>query len=225
MRDAIIDFETYRWEKEVFNEILAKKLEEVKAPGNYKKPEAIQKYLDEEKPRVEAAFREKAALDPLTGRLLAASIAVERAEPGDTIDDRWDFYFILAKTEDEEATLIGEVDKKLSESRAGRIVSFYGRDFDIPFYVGRAIINNVPLKFAMPSYKYDKMHADMQDALPKGRLDYWLCATGFQRKEGSGADIDGWVKEENWDAIQKYCLDIKGAAALWERIRRVVRFK
>jgi len=225
MHDAIIDFETYRWETELFKEMLAKKLEEVKAPGNYKKSDSIQKFLDDEKPRVEAAFREKAATNPLTGRLLAASIAVEKADPGETLDDRWEFFFFLAKTGEEEAGLIEQVDKTLAGSRAGRIVSFCGRDFDIPFYVGRSIINNVGLKFAMPSYKFDKMHADMQDALPKGKLDYWLAATGSDRKEGSGADIDGWVKEENWDAIQRYCLDIRGAAALWERIRRVVRFK
>ncbi len=225
MRDAIIDFETYRWETDVFDEMLAKKLEKIKAPGNYTKPDSIKKFLEAERPRVEATFRDKAALNPLTGRLLVASIAVEKADPGETLDDRWEFYFLLAKTDEEEAGLIEKVDSILAESRTGRIVTFYGRDFDIPFYIGRAIINNVGLKFSMPSYKFDKMHADMQDALPKGKLDFWLSATGGDRKEGSGADIDIWVKEENWDAIERYCQDIRGTAVLWERIRRVVRFK
>lgn len=222
---VILDFETYRWEGELFKELLKEAVDDVRAPGNYKKQESIDKYLEEERPRIAQAFQEKAALDPLTGRLLAASIAVEKFEPtgSDTLDDRWDFHFFLARDDHAEFKLIHDVDAVLAETKPKKLVTFSGRDFDIPFYTGRALINDIPLQFQMPSYKYDRIHFDMRDALPKGPLDHWFRAALGEKKEGSGKMVDGWVKEGNWDALERYCQDIRLAAALWERLRDVVR--
>ena len=230
MSDVILDFETYRWEGDLFQEMLKDALAAVKAPGNYKKEEAISKYLAQEKPKVEKEFREKAALDPLTGRLLAASMAVEQFDPVDpdatkTLEGRWAFHYFLARDEAAEATLIGRVDEMLAAVKPRRIITFSGRNFDIPFYTGRAIIKGVALRYKMPSYRYDQMHFDMRDVLPKGMLDYWFRAVLGQQKEGSGKQVNEWVDEGDWDSLEKYCEDIKLAAALWERMRNVVRVK
>lgn len=228
---VILDFETYRWEGELFEQMLKDTVDAVEAPGNYKKEESIKKYLDEERPKVADAFRQKAALSPLTGRLLVASLAIEKFDPEaqeaaiadpDNLDSRWDFKFFLAKTDDEEKELIRQVDDLLDDQKPKLLVTFSGRDFDIPFFIGRALINNMALRWPMPSYKYDRRHFDMRDAIPKGPLDHWLRAVLGEPKAGSGADVDGWVKEENWDALFNYCQDIRSAAALWERIRNVV---
>lgn len=225
---VILDFETYRWEGELFEELVEEKKAAVSPPKSLKKKESIEKWKKEEldgaKEKAAEEFRAKAALDPLTGRLLAASLAVEKFEPAgsETLDDRWDFHFFLAREDQAEFKLIHDVDAILAEAKPKKLVTFSGRDFDIPFYTGRAIINDIPLQFTMPSYKYDRMHFDMRDALPNGPLDYWFRAALGEKKKGSGKMVDGWVKEGNWDALEAYCQDIRLAATLWERVRNVV---
>jgi len=231
MRDVILDFETYRWGGDLFEDLLKDTVAGVTAPGNYKKKESIEKYLKEERIVVAENFREKAATNPLTGRLLAASLAVERYAPDreassvgiEELDGRWEFHYLLAKTDEEEVDLIKKVDMILAEIKPRKVVTFSGRDFDIPFYIGRAIINDQPLRFTLPSYKYDRMHFDLRDALPKGPLEHWLRAATGEGKNGSGAMVDGWVKTENWAALEEYCQDIRQVAVLWERVRNVIR--
>jgi DNA polymerase elongation subunit (family B) len=221
--DVVLDFETYRQEGELFDSLMEEKIASVKAPGNYKKKESIEKYLETEIPRVKQTFIEKAALSPLTGRLLVASLAVRRSDV--LTDNDWEYHYLVAKTASDEPALIKKVDDLLSSVKQLRIITFSGRDFDIPFFTARAVVNGVTLHRLMPSSKYDKMHFDMRDVLPRGTLDDWSRAVLGEGKNGAGSMVNEWVESGNWDALEAYCQDIKLAVGLWERISGVVKLE
>lgn len=215
MNDTIIDIETFCYDSPVLKE----KINDIKAPGNWKDPEKIKRYKLEKKEEIE----KKAALSPLTGRIVVASIAIDKTQQGELLS-QWDFKFLIAKSIDDEPELIRQVDNILYSYNPMPLITFNGRLFDIPFIITRAAINNISLQHKLPIKKYDKNHIDLIDVLKDGKLDYYLKAFGLPGKDGSGADVHSLVTAGDWAGLTRYCQDIRQVVEVWKRVKNAVRY-
>jgi hypothetical protein len=182
--------------------------EEASPPSNWKDPVKIQRYKEE------AALKkkEKAALSPLSGRIVCVGLGYKEKE-----DEDWEFACFVDASNDECALLI-QVDETLSHlPGVSWIVSFYGRKFDFPFLAVRAMKHRLDLNHKWPLGKWDKRHIDMFDAFTEGGLGAWGEFLLGMPKSGSGQHVEEYVNEGRWDDIEAYCLrDVQITAGLWD---------
>lgn len=179
------------------------------APANYKDPVKIERYKEEQVQR----RLEKAALSPLTGRVVAVGLGW-RDEP------EWEFSAFIDRQSDEE-TLLRAVDAAIAGlPRVGWIVSYNGRRFDFPFLAVRAMKHRLELKHKWPLGKWDRRHVDMYDAFGEGGLADWGRLLLGEDKSGHGSHVEELVREARWDEIEAYCLnDVRLTAGLWDLYR------
>lgn len=107
------------------------------APGNYKKPEAIEQYIREARTKQ----LEQMALSPLTGRVFCASfVCSDGTEP------------IVFRCGDEtlfdEANVLRNTLQWLRKMQlaGGTLITYNGYSFDLPYIFKRAAIQNVRLQ-------------------------------------------------------------------------------
>lgn len=114
--------------------------------ANLKDPEKIKASVVEK----EAAWRDKAALSPLTGQILAVGL----------LDERWDVpIHILA---DSEVQMLDDVWKLWNEG--GRFVGFNVKEFDFRFMEIRSRILNVPVPDDLHDGRYwNRRIVDLQE--------------------------------------------------------------
>jgi DNA polymerase elongation subunit (family B) len=184
--------------------------DKIKAPKNYKDPDKIATYIEREKANV----LDKAALSPLTGRIIAVGLGIRR---GST----WEQAVFVDKLGDEGA-LLHAVDSVLDELVCGHLVTFNGKRFDLPFLAARAMRHKMKLAYRWPLGKYHPRHIDLCDLLGSGSLDDWATAILDKPKALLGSAIAELVKAEKWEDIRAHCLeDITLTAELFEAYEAV----
>jgi hypothetical protein len=183
--------------------------ETIKPPTGWKDPAKIEARKSEKLLKMV----DEAALNPQTGKIIVAGMAV--------LDrDDWDVGILMDKEEDE-ASFLRIVDKAIYDAAPIKIITFNGKDFDIPYLGARYMKNNVCPGFKLP-LRYDNRHFDLFDLLGrKGSLDSWLRALRGKGTWGEGSKVSEWHANKDWESIVKHCKsDIEGLIFLWEMFKK-----
>jgi len=209
MAEVILDIETYQ---EIHPAIFEKMQADIRPRGNLKDPKKIEADIEAKK----AALFDKAALSPLTGRIVAIGLACQK-------EDGWDYTVKLAKSAEEEAPMLESLNEYFGDFLCHQLVTFNGRKFDLPFILARAMVHDITLTYRFP-VGYDKNHADLRDILIEGSLDYWATLILGEAKNGSAADVAGLVEENKWDELSTYCEnDVALTVKIWERMKNATK--
>ena len=153
--------------------------------GNLKDPDKIAAKLAEAEAGHRREFVERAALDPLTGRVVAVGLLFENSE------------FVVIGHDDEAATLRefwgvcrGEM------GRINRMIGFNTRLFDLPFLIRRSFKHRVEVPFGIRRGRYwgDEMvdlreEWQLGDRQARGSLDSIAKHLGVGQKNGHGEDF------------------------------------
>jgi DNA polymerase elongation subunit (family B) len=178
---------------------------EFKAPSNYKDPEKIAAYIEEAK-RKEL---ERAALNPLTGRAVLVTITTDKVD----VDD-FPIQLCAPDPAKDEAAMLKDAFEALSLIDKGhRLVTFNGRDFDLPYLVTRAMAHGIASPWRLPRSHEYTMHLDMYQELGKpGGLDLVSRAIlGRGKSTGiEGRDVPGMWLAGRHDEVRGYALDEMG---------------
>ena len=163
------------------------------APANYKDPEKIAASIAEQR----AKWRERAALDPMTGRVLA-------------IGSMDEVTIVLDHGENRETDIIGNFFRVYERhaSCGERMVGFNIHGFDLPFIVKRAWILGVPVPPQLrpngqSRFYWPPTFVDLQqvwgagEMRPAGSLGAICKLLGIGEKTGSGADFARLYADES----------------------------
>jgi hypothetical protein len=209
MADTIVfDLETFSIDD------AAQYVEEVEAPDNYKKPEAIAAY--KEKARIKAI--DSCALDPDLCRIVAlGSIDVQSHKPS---------VRTFKNTAEEKEGL----EWFWREAKGADLVTFNGFNFDMPVLMRRSQYLGVQgLRLNLDKYRSN--HIDLRQELTyrgaiKGHgLQFYLARFGIVYGDVStGKDIAGMVKAGDWAGVSAHCAaDVMGTKALAQRLGLIER--
>jgi len=218
MLTLAIDIETLPdLESEVL-ELLRSKLE---APSNYKDPAAILRW----KAEAEEKLVDRAALSPLTGRIVALGYCwVPQGVESITVD--------TAPTPEGELGLLQRFAEALLEAAPledDRLqwTTFNGRTFDLPFLAARCAHLGVSLPARLPlgADKY-RRHRDVYEDVLKhfgGTLGAWGARIARKAAHGDGAQVAQWVVEGRWDELVLHCRrDVEILVDLYSRFSEVM---
>ena len=201
----------------------------VKAPAQYKKPESIDKWIDENADRVAHEEWRKTALDGTYGKIIAIGVGV----PG----DEWPDVFV---GDDEEKLLLQklfEVCYEFTEAKPGQgdftPIQFIGHnilDFDLPFLWKRCVVNGMKPPYALKKamkerYSGKAVYDTMREwAGWKGYIsqDALADALGIEKRRtpiADGSEVFGYYVDHAWEAISDYCsADVQLCGEIWRRM-------
>lgn len=165
----------------------------IRAPGNYKKIEAIESHREE----AFAKMLSRAALKPLTGRIVAIGLGC--------LDDD-DSPFVFWDDNDERKLLAEFANWIISQRDVIVWCGWRVRNFDIPYITARAAINNVSLPGNWPTRRWDNRIIDLAETLDpdhETHLDTWLMRCGLPLKTAHGSDVETMPI----DQVANYCGD------------------
>ena len=182
--------------------------------GNIKDPDKIAAKLAEAEANHRKDFFEKAALDPLTGRVIAVGLLSPENE----------FHVI---SDEDEAWMLREF-WEITRGEMGRInqmVGFNSNSFDLPFLIRRSWKHRVPVPFGIRRGRYwgDEM-IDLRDAWQlgdrqaRGSLDVVAKHLGVGAKNGSGADFARLWQSERAKAVEYLRNDVLLTARVAEAL-------
>ena len=218
-----IDIETLPTERPEIAQMLSK---DISAPGNYKKQESIDKWLEENyEKEVEDRVR-KTSLSGDFGQILAIGFAIDE-EPVSVLyrEDEWiteesllDYFFRILQTE------LGD--------REHKTITWIGHNiggFDLRYLQKRCVVNGVNPKPAIPYNKslfsgdfFDTMYewAGLKDRISQDNL---CLALGLPTKPGmTGADVFDYWRAGKHQEIKDYCRhDVESV----RRIHKKLTFK
>lgn len=178
----------------------------VKAPGQYTKPESIQKWLDENRESEARAQWLKTSFDGAVGQIVAISYATDLE--GST-------EFVTDLDPASENDLLQSVWTKLEELADNERVCIVGHNiigFDIPFLWKRSIVHQArpPLWFPRNpkpwnDYVFDTMcEWDLDKRIS---MDNLCKALGIPGKgDISGADVWPMIQEGKFEEVARYCM-------------------
>ncbi len=154
--------------------------------GNIKDPEKIAAKIAEAEVNHKRDFIEKAALDPLTGRVIA--IGLLDANSGE---------FVVIGHDDEAKTLRDFWDVCRGEmGRLNQMVGFNTFQFDLPFLFRRSWKHRVPIPLGLRRGRYwSEQLIDLRDGwqlgdrMARGSLDAIAKHLGVGEKNGDGKDF------------------------------------
>ena len=202
----VIDIETYPLE----NCADFLDLSDIAAPSNYKDPEKIKAYCEDEK----AKRISKAALDLDLCR--AVAVGWMREDWNEPIIE-------VIRSERYEPEALCRFWRELDN----RVTVGYNQvGFDLPILLRRSLYLGVPAP-SLNLDKYRSPHIDLQQRLSlNGTKPYrslnWYCkrlGLDVPCDETSGKDIGQLVTEGNWDAVAAHCrADVLKTRALAERM-------
>lgn len=199
-------------------------LDNVTAPGQYKKPESIQKWIEENGPSVAEDEYHKTGLNGIAGEICSISWAIDDGEvigncrrPDTT--EAWllkHFFDCIAQ------------ERKSGEGKHPRL-TWIGHnviDFDLRFLKQRAIVNNVRPPFLIPA---DARHGSAQvfDTMKawtgwKGYVSQEaLCeALGINGKgDMEGKDVWPAYQRQEYNDIEEYNMnDVRIVRELYQRM-------
>lgn len=186
-------------------------LPSAEAPSNYKDEAKIAAYIAKANADAAAARDGKLGLDPDCCQICAVGwYVVGTDEPK----------VVITKNEAEEAGALRELAEAYAAplgQQETRIVTFYGRQFDLPVLMRRAMYLGV--KFPVLNLdRYRSPHIDVWDALTFGgalrtahSLAFYSKRMGFTTLDKvDGADIAKLAAAGNWEAIKAHCLSDVG---------------
>ena len=219
--ELIVDLETIA---DVDGEILQELRAELRAPVNWKDPLKIR----DEITRQATALEEKAALSPLTGCIVAVSIAMRRADESRS----WSFATLMSPPssvtfptvdrkplEDPEHAILRALVEQVGSFVDPVLVTFNGRFFDRPFLQARLARHN--LADCLPTaFTAIRDHIDLYQVLGgQHELGLWTRRILGKKKAGEPTDIPGWIAEGRWDQLYTYSLrDVELEAELYDRL-------
>jgi len=208
------------------------RVEDLKCPGSYKKPDSIKAWYDDpaRKEEVEEAFR-KTALDPWAGQIVCIAYKLDDDEFGDEeVMGMWgtdEERLITAFSE-----TLQQYDRKLKDKMS--VVHFVGhniKSFDIPYLYLRAAKYDLKwLQQVIPNgFQRDRIYDTMEMCAVTARMtpDKYVSldkACRFFGLDGKG-DIDGSMvydlyKEGRYQEISDYCkADVEKVIELHKRLR------
>jgi len=165
--------------------------------GNLKDPDKIAAKIAEAELNHRRDFCEKAALDPLTGRVLAIGVIDQNG-------------FRILQNEDEAALLTEFWELCRGEmGRVHQLIGFNTHLFDLPFLIRRSWKHRIPVPFGIRRGRYwsDEM-VDLRDAWQlgdrqaRGSLDVIAKHFGVGAKNGSGADFAALWQSDRAKAVE-----------------------
>lgn len=183
-------------------------LEPGEAPGNYKNPDAIEKWKAEDLAKQAA----RASLDPDLCRIVAIGTVIEGASP----------MVLTCHNEDDERSLLSSF---WFFREASHFIGFGCLNFDLPVLLRRSLYLGVKV----PQIQIDKYkHPQVTDLLmvlsnngqQKMRsLSFYAKRFGLPALEGDGADVPGWVAAGEWDKVESHLrADLVTTEALAKRL-------
>lgn len=182
-------------------------LEPVQAAANLKDPVKVEASKAERK----ADRDDKLGLDPDCCQICAIGWHVVGGD--DPVVD-------LCRNEDEEAYALRHLVNAYASPQGQqetRIVTFYGRQFDLPVLMRRAMYLGVKFP-ALNLDRYRSPHIDVWDALTFNgslrtahSLKFYAKRMGFTTLDKvDGGDVRTLAAAGNWDAIREHCLSDVG---------------
>jgi hypothetical protein len=187
--------------------VLQRRLAAIRAPANYKDPLKIAEYIREE----HEAMLDKAALSPLTGRVLALALLKPAMQAGDSLE--------IVSCEDESCILsrFWELCELAANNSKFRLCGFNIHEFDIPFLVKRSWALGVRVPHQLTGDGWSRYHFTwwlidlrkiwgISDYRPEGSLNDICIHLGIGEKKGSGKDFAKlWASDRK--AAIAYCTD------------------
>ena len=196
--------------------------------GNLKDPDKIAAKLAEAEANHRIDFLDKAALDPLTGRVVAVGLLKRTPHPGPLPnaerEKRGEFHVI--GHDDEAATLREFWDVTRGEmGRINQMIGFNSNSFDLPFLIRRSWRHRVPVPFGLRRGRYwsDEM-VDLRDAWQlgdrqaRGSLDVIAKHLGVGAKNGHGADFAKLWQSDRVKAVEYLRNDVELTARVAEAL-------
>ena len=183
--------------------------------GNLKDPDKVAAKVAEAEANHRRDFLEKAALDPLTGRVVA--IGLLYPDSGE---------FVVIGHDDEAATLREFWEVCRGEmGRINEMVGFNSNGFDLPFLIRRSWRHRVPVPFGIRRGRYwsDEM-VDLRDAWQlgdrqaRGSLDTIAKHLGVGAKNGNGADFAALWQSDREKATEYLRNDLQLTARVAEAL-------
>lgn len=186
--------------------------------GNLKDPDKIAAKIAEAEANHRRDFFERAALDPLTGRVLAIGL-FENAERGTGSAE----FRIIAN--DDEAAMLGEFwDATRGEmGRVNQMIGFNTHLFDLPFLIRRSWKHRVPVPYGIRCGRYwGEESVDLREAWQlgdrqsRGSLDVIAKHLGVGAKNGNGADFAAFWQSDRAKAVEYLRNDLELTAKMAE---------
>ncbi len=184
---------------------------EIAPPGNYTKPESIQKWMDENADAERRNIIDKTAVDTSLAQIICLGYALGDGDVQTLIGPEHEI--LTAFFED------------LKPYRYVRLIGHNIIAFDIPLVYHRAIINNIKPDQAFHMHHkpwagscFDTMTewAGARDRISQDRLARLL---GIPTQETTGADILELYRKGDMEAIQAKCaFDVEQNRAIFQRI-------
>ncbi len=178
--------------------------------GNLKDPEKIAAKRAEAEANHRREFVERAALDPLTGRVLAIGLLSERGE------------FRVLGEEDETTTLrLFWMACRGEMGRVNRMVGFNTHTFDLPFLIRRSYKHRIEIPSGIRRGRYwAEQMVDLReewqlgDRQARGSLDTIARYLGLGQKNGHGEDFVRLWKEDRKRAVEYLRNDVELTARI-----------
>ena len=204
--DIFIDCETAPTDAQWFIDEI-----DITPPGNYKKPESIKKWMDENAAAERQSVIDKTAVDTSLAQIICIGYAVGN-DPIQTLTGS-------------ESDILVEFFTELQAYRHIRLVGHNIVAFDIPLIFHRAIINDIRPHWAFHmDYKpwdvrcFDTMiqWAGTRDLISQHRLAQLL---GLPTQKETGADVLDLYKAGDMEGVQRKCaFDVEQNRAIFNRI-------
>ncbi len=186
--------------------------------GNLKDPEKIAAKRAEAEADHRRQFIERAALDPLTGRVLAVGL----------LSNRDDFRVIGVE---DEAALLREFWTACRDEKArlNRMVGFNTHAFDLPFLIRRSFKHRVQIPFGIRRGRYWgeelidlREEWQLGDRQARGSLDTIARYLGVGQKNGHGHEFARLWTEDRAKAVEYVRRDVELTAEIAEVLGFVV---
>lgn len=190
----------------------------LKAPANYKKPETIAAYREDQLRKWPDHLKEQGSVDPFLGRIVAIGATFQADLP---LTD-----FVGTVHNNDERSLL-HVFWTMAAS-CEHLIGFGLRDFDWDWLLMRSAYHGLTIpRWWDPSPYTRHGLIDLQVLLNQGRApkagrSLAAVAEYFALEErpiGDGADVPKWVEEGRWDLVTEHCAsDVRTTRALLEKI-------
>jgi 3'-5' exonuclease len=208
------------------------RVEDLKCPGTYKKPDSIKAWYDDPARReeVEEVFR-KTALDPWSGQIVCIAWKLVDEDYDDIVINTLDYNNELELLKEFEFELRGYPKKQFDKMSVVHFIGHNIKSFDIPFLYLRAAKYDLKwLQQVIPNgFQRDRIYDTMEMCAVTARMtpDKYVGldkACRFFGLDGKG-DIDGSMvydlyKEGRYQEISDYCkADVERVIELHKRLR------
>lgn len=217
--EIVLDIETFR---HVSADMKKKILSNLEPPKNYKDEKKIAAWMEEAHKKALS----RAALSPLTGRIVSIGVVMRLPQRFGIAANftPWEKKEVfVAETAAQEIQILKDWDQFVQGTGyQPLLITFGGRDFDLPFMAQRAVANELELGWKIPVKRYNDWHIELRDFYPNGSLETICQAFLGRGKSGSGGDVEKLVEAKQWKKLASYNMDdCLLTGELWDRAKRV----